>query len=95
MTTLKITKETVTSGRAAHKTYLKVMKEDKVIGYVQPTFLDFGYGLMSHNYITENMTTFEVKIFQTLLDVCNFLEIDADEFCEALPKDWETECSRY
>ena len=91
MANLIITQERVKSGMAGNKLFLKVEKDNKVIGYVQPTYLDFNYGLMSHNYIVEKMSTFEVKIFQTLQDVCDFLEINSDEFCEALPKDWEKE----
>lgn len=92
---IKVTKETVRSGRAALKTYLKIEKDDKVIGYLQPTFLDFGYGIMSHNYIVKNMKTYDLQIFQTLHDACVFLGVDSDEFCNALPRDWETERSSF
>jgi hypothetical protein len=91
MANLVITQETVKSGMAALKKFLKIEKDGQVIGYMQPTYLDFNYGIMSHNYIAKSMVTYELKIFQTLLDVCNFLGIDSDEFCEALPKDWEKE----
>ncbi len=92
---IKVTKETVRSGRAARKTYLKIEKDNKVVGYLQPTYLDFGYGIMSHNYIVKNMITFELQIFQTLYDVCVFLNIDSDEFCKVLPRNWETEYSSF
>ena len=92
MAHLNISQEVVKSGSAARKTYLKIMSEDStVIGYIQPTYLDFGMGFTSHKYIAYNMSTHESKLFSTPYDACMFLNINPDDFCYALPKNWDKE----
>lgn len=92
MTNITIIKRFINIGMAAGKQYLEIIDndEDIVIGYIQPTYLHFGSS-MTHTYIVQRCMDWKTDIFSTVIDACDYLDINEDEFCAAAPKDWEKE----